>query len=204
MIKDETEKNMSSKDLSPEASEKIESNEGAPRKRKGGRPPKPQVPEGTAPYVTPEEVKALRAALGLSITEFSQLVRVAHSTIRQQWEVKGVFNRSGDTYALFNMLCAMTSAAANNPEFISPKEMLDMIDETLNHTLGNRFVQYPEHASESFVAAVNSGDFAGVVLATMFTMYLKGRGIVRSTTGGSIPMLDVGEISKAFDGARKR
>ncbi len=199
-----TGKTVSSENFSLELSESPESGEETPRKKKGGRPRKPQVPEGTLPYITGEEVKALRVALGLSTSQFSQLVRVAHSTVRQHWEVKGVFNRGGDTYSLFNMLCAMASAATTNPEFLSPRELLDMIEETLNYTLGNRFMQYKEHASESFIAAINSGDFAGVVLATLFINYLRKERIINSTTGGLIPMFDVTEVSKAFIDARKK
>lgn len=172
-------------------------------KRKGGRPPKPAIPEGTPPYITAEEVKTLRLALGLSLSEFSRLVRVAHSTVRQHWEIKGVYNRGGDTYSLFNMLCALTSAAAENPDFISPMELLGMIDETLNYTLGNRFMPYAEHVSESFVSTINSGDFSGVVLAVMFDSYLRKKGIVHSVPGGMTPTFNAKAVEGAFSEAQK-
>jgi DNA-binding transcriptional regulator YiaG len=128
-----------------------------------------------AVLMSPDYVKKIREGLGLSQSEFAQIIGVTNITVNS-WEKVGVESVRGGSFFLMRALVAMLKEAIACPDFISVDRLKRYLKMGANQELAPYYMRYSDELDSEFVALLNSGLIMGTMGALLFDAHLESTG----------------------------
>ncbi len=140
------------------------------RSRKGNVRSAREAEEGR--LVSSDFIYKLRSKLGLTQSEFAQLLGVTNITVNA-WERRGVDNIRGSSFYALRSIVALVKQAIEHPDFLTIEELKQYFKKCANRDAVARYTSYNDQIANDYLWLVNSGTFHGVLAAILLDKHLK-------------------------------
>jgi transcriptional regulator with XRE-family HTH domain len=132
--------------------------------------------EKFAPVVSGEYIRKLRLSLGVTQSQFAELMGVGNVTVAN-WEKSGLDGTRSYSFANYKYLTTLLKQSMRHPEFVSPQKLIKYLKLASEHELLPHYLPYLKEMETDYLGVINSGSLVSVLFALLFDKDLEGRGL---------------------------